>query len=43
MKVWDEFLKKEVDVQTEITPEVGIEMKMEDPEEFEEILSKGEQ
>ena len=43
MKVFDEFLKKEVVVQDDITPEVGIEMQMDDPEEFEEILSKEEQ
>lgn len=42
MKVFDEFLQKEVEVQEEITPEVGIEMKMDDPKEFEDVLSKGE-
>ena len=34
MKVWDEILKKEVYVQEEITPEIGKEIKLEDPKEF---------
>ena len=42
MKVFDEFLQKEVIVQPEITPDIGVEMKMEDPEEFKEILAKEE-
>lgn len=42
MKVFDEFLQKEVEVQEDITPEVGIEMQMDDPKEFEDVLAKGE-
>ena len=34
MKVFDEFLNEEVYVQEEITPEIGVELKMEDPEEL---------
>ena len=43
MKVFDEVIGKEVYVQEEITPEIGVEMKMEDPEEFKEIMKSDEQ
>jgi len=42
MKVFDEYLQKEVIVQPEITPEIGVEMKMDEPEEFKEIFEEGE-
>lgn len=43
MKVFDENLKKEVDVQEEITPEIGREIKLDDPKEFAEIMKSEEQ
>lgn len=36
MKVYDEYLKKEVEVQEYITPEIGKELKLEEPKEVEE-------
>ena len=42
MKVYDEYLKKEVIVQPKVTPEIGVEMKMDDPKEFKDIFDKGE-
>ena len=43
MKVYDEYLQKEVEVQEEITPEIGREIKIEDPEEFKDIINRSEQ
>lgn len=37
MKVYDDFLKCEVEVQETITPEIGKEIKLEEPKEFEEL------
>ena len=42
MKIFDNVLNKEVEVQEEITPEIGKEIKIDDPEEFKEIM-KGEE
>ena len=43
MKVYDEYLKKEIEVQEEITPDIGKEIQLEDPIEFKQIIEKGEQ
>lgn len=43
MKVFDEYLDKEVEVQEEITPEIGKEIQLDDPKEFKNIIEKGEQ
>ena len=43
MKVFDEFLQEEVDIQEEITPENGKEIKIEDPEGFEFVVEDEEQ
>ena len=43
MKIFDNILGKEVDVQEEITPAIGVEIKLEDPEEFKEIMKSEEQ
>lgn len=43
MKIFDKHLKKEVEVQEEITPEVGKEIKLDDPKEFAEIMKSEEQ
>ena len=42
MKVYDEFLQKEVEVQEEITPEIGKEIIINDPRDKKTIES-GEQ
>jgi len=36
MKVFDEYLNEEVEVQEEITPEIGKELKLEEPKEVKE-------
>ena len=33
MKVFDEYLQEEVEVQEYITPEIGVELKLEEPKE----------
>lgn len=43
MKVFDEFLQEDVEVQEEITPETGKEMLIEDPEEFNFVLEGEDQ
>ena len=42
VKYFDEVLQQEVEVQEEITPEIGREMKIEDPIEFEELFKEAE-
>lgn len=42
MKVFDEVLQKEVEVQETITPEVGKELKIDDPKEW-DVLKEEEQ
>lgn len=37
MKIYDEYLKCEVEVQEEITPEIGKEMKIENPTKYNEL------
>ena len=37
MKVFDDVLQKEIYVQEEITPEIGKELILEDPAEFDEL------
>ena len=36
-KYFDEFLNEEIEVQDEITPEIGRELKLVDPDEFKEL------
>lgn len=43
MKVFDEFLQEDVEVQEEITPEIGKEMLIKDPEEFNFVLEGEDQ
>ena len=43
MIIFDEFLQQDIEVQEEITPEIGKEMKIYDPAEFDEIIGKEEQ
>ena len=43
MKIYDDVLNREVEVQEEITPEKGKEIRLEDPEEFKNIIERGEQ
>ena len=42
-KVFDEVLNKEVEVQEDITPDIGREILLEDPEEFIEIIGEVKQ
>lgn len=42
VKYFDEVLQQEVEVQEEITPEIGREMKIEDPIEFEKLFKEAE-
>lgn len=36
MKIFDEYLQQEVEVQEEITPEIGRELKLEEPKQEEQ-------
>lgn len=42
-KVFDEVLNREVEVQEDVTPEVGKEILLEDPEEFLEVIGEVKQ
>ena len=43
MKIYDEYLKQEIEVQQEITPEVGKEIQLEEPKEFQTVIEEEEQ
>ena len=43
MKVFDDYLQMEVDVQDVITPEVERNIEINDPEEFKQIFEEAEQ
>lgn len=43
MKIYDEYLKQEVEVQEKITPEIGKEIRLDDPEEFKNIIEEEDQ
>lgn len=38
MTVYDDYLKEEVDVQERITAEIGMEIMIDDPETFKELV-----
>lgn len=43
MKRFDEYLQREVEIQEDITPEIGKEIKLEEPKEFKEVLAEDKQ
>ena len=43
MKIYDEYLKQEIEVQQEITPEIGKEIQLEEPKEFQTVIEEEEQ
>ena len=43
MKVFDEILKEEVEVQEEITPDKSLEMKLKNPQEYKETIEEVKQ
>ena len=43
MRVYDEVLGREVEVQEVITPEIEKEMKIDDPEELKAVIEGGKQ
>lgn len=43
MKIFDEYLQQEIEVQEEITPEIGREIQLEEPKEFQNVIEEVEQ